>query len=43
MKRLFAVVHESPVGTFETCRQPLGMSAYRGRPEVAGARAKRRE
>jgi hypothetical protein len=28
------------IGTFETCRQPLGMSVYRGRPEVIGARSK---
>jgi hypothetical protein len=26
------------VGTFETCRRPLKMSVYRGRPEVTGAR-----
>jgi hypothetical protein len=24
----------SPIGTFETCRRTLGMSAYRGGPEV---------
>ena len=33
---LFAAVHESAVGTFETCRPALMMSAYRGRPEVGG-------
>ena len=25
------------IGTFETCRRPLRMSVYRGRPEVVGA------
>jgi hypothetical protein len=33
---VFAAVHESVHGTFETSSQPLGMSAYRGRPEVGG-------
>ena len=28
----------SPIGTFETCRRTLKMSAYRGRPEVLGRR-----
>ena len=28
-------MHESPVGTFETCRAGLTMSVVRGRPEVA--------
>jgi hypothetical protein len=27
------------LGTFETCRMTLRMSAYRGRPEVSGARS----
>src|ERR1019366_4515093 len=31
----------SVVGTFETCRRTLKMSAYRGRPEVGGARPRR--
>jgi hypothetical protein len=30
----------SPLGTFETCRQTLGMSVYGGRPEVVGGRPK---
>jgi len=30
----------SPFGPFETCRQAQIMSAYRGRPEVIGARLK---
>ena len=34
----FAAAHESVVGTFETCRPALRMSADRGRPEVIGAR-----
>src|SRR6202171_6349558 len=29
------------VGTFETCRRTLKMSAYRGRPEVDGAPSER--
>ena len=33
----------SGVGTFETCRPTLRMSANRGRPEVTGARSKRRD
>ena len=33
----------SVVGTFETCQQALGMSAYQGRPEVTGTLSKRRE
>lgn len=32
--------HETGCGTFETCRQALTMSVYRGRPEVAGERPK---
>src|SRR6202165_292639 len=32
-----AAVHESVVGTFETCRRALKMSVHRGRPEVIGA------
>src|SRR5882724_13011412 len=39
---LFAVVHESVPGTFETCRRTLKRSAYGGRPEVVCARSKRR-
>ena len=38
----FAAVHQSLVGTFETCRRTLRMSVYRGRPEVIGARSERR-
>ena len=33
----------SPIGTFETCRQTLKLSAYRGRPEVIGAQSERRD
>jgi len=29
-----------PLGTFETCQRTLKMSAYRGRPEVIGARVR---
>ena len=36
---LFAAVHESVCGTFETCRPTKRMSACRGRPEVNGARS----
>jgi hypothetical protein len=36
----FAAVHESLVGTFETCRRTLRMSLDRGRPEVTGGRSK---
>ncbi len=39
---LFAAAHESVVGTFETCRAALKLSVHRGRPEVIGARPKRR-
>ncbi len=40
---LFAAAHESVVdGTFETCRAALKLSVHRGRPEVIGARLKRR-
>ena len=31
------------LGTFETCRRTLRMSADRGRPEVAGLRSERRD
>jgi hypothetical protein len=31
------------IGTFETCRGALKMAAYRGRPEVSGAQAERRD
>jgi hypothetical protein len=40
MKRiemLFAAVYWFLVGTFETCRRTLKMSAYWGRPESAGS------
>ena len=33
----------SPIGTFETCLRTPNTSAYGGRPEVIGARPKRRE
>jgi hypothetical protein len=33
----------SVIGTFETCRHTLMMSACRGRPEVVGGRRNRRE
>jgi hypothetical protein len=36
MKMLFAAVHESAAGTFETCRPVLKMSVNRGIPEAAG-------
>src|SRR5207253_2485393 len=36
-------MHESLVGTFETCRRTLKMSAYRTKPEVIGARSERRQ
>jgi CheY-like chemotaxis protein len=39
----FVALHESLDGTFETCRRTQKMSAIRGRPEVIGARSKRRE
>jgi hypothetical protein len=29
----------SPIGAFETCQRSLKISAYRGRPEVIGARS----
>src|ERR1700682_6805632 len=32
----------SAAGTFETCRRPVRMSAYRGRPECAGRPARSR-
>jgi hypothetical protein len=35
-RTLFAAVHESVCGTFETCRPVLPMSVHRGRPEAAG-------
>ncbi|MEA2911029.1 MAG: hypothetical protein QOJ15_3110 [Bradyrhizobium sp.] len=40
------VVEQQPMsvlGTFETCRLTLKMSAYRGRPEMAPASSNRRE
>jgi hypothetical protein len=33
-RMLFAAVHESGSGTFETCRLYGAMSAFRGNPEV---------
>jgi hypothetical protein len=33
MMILFAAVHESVVGTFETCRLHRAMSAFRSNPE----------
>jgi hypothetical protein len=41
-QRYIAAVHESAVGTFETCGRRLRMSVDRGRPEVVGRGAKRR-
>jgi hypothetical protein len=38
----FVAVHESPNGTFKTCRWILRMSVYWGRPEVSGQLSKRR-
>jgi len=38
MIMLFTARHESGIGTFETCRRVLRMSAYRGKPEVVGSR-----
>jgi hypothetical protein len=35
---LFAAVHDSVVGTFETCGRTLSMSVDRARPEAAGRR-----
>jgi hypothetical protein len=32
----FNTLAKSEIGTFETCRQTLTMSAYRCGPEVAG-------
>jgi hypothetical protein len=37
---MLAAVHESVVGTFETCRRTLKMSVHRGGPEVGGAPSK---
>jgi hypothetical protein len=34
LEMLFAAVHESLVGTFETCQLAQKLSAYRGSPEV---------
>src|SRR5437899_9486780 len=34
---------KSSVGTFETCRRALNLSAYRGRPEVVCTRSERRD
>ena len=39
---MFAAVHESGCGTFETCQPTLMMSVHRGRPEVADRLPKRR-
>jgi hypothetical protein len=35
--RAIAAMHESGIGTFETCRWALETSAFKGRPEVTGA------
>ena len=40
---LFAAVHESAVGTFETCQLAPRMSAYWGGAEVTGRPPKRRD
>ena len=40
IKMLFAAVHESGPGTFETRRPTLTLSVSRGRPEVVGRRPK---
>jgi hypothetical protein len=40
LRILFVAVHESPNGTFETCRRILRTSAYWGRTEVTAARSK---
>jgi hypothetical protein len=42
VQRPFAAVHESLVGTFETCRPDLSMSVHRGRSEVTGEQSERR-
>jgi hypothetical protein len=39
----FVAVHESGIGTFKTCRRQPGMSAYWGRPEIAGRWPKRHD
>jgi hypothetical protein len=39
VRLLFAALHESGCGTFETSRQQLVMSAFRGGSEVSGARS----
>jgi hypothetical protein len=43
MTMLFAAVHESVVGTFETCPPVMRMSVHRGKSEVAVDRPNRRE
>ena len=43
LEPLFAAVHESAIGTFETCRQSANMSACGVRPGVSCTRSKRRE
>lgn len=40
---LFAALHESRCGTFETCRPALTMSVLRGGPKVIGEQSKRRD
>jgi hypothetical protein len=42
MKLLFAALHESLVGTFETYRAGLTMSVFRGRSEVGDSGSNRR-
>ena len=43
VKKALANPEPSTHGTFETGRMTLRMSANRGRPEVSGARSKRRD
>jgi hypothetical protein len=43
VKKALANPEPSTHGTFETCQLTPRMSAYRGRPEVAGTLSKRRE
>src|SRR6266436_2814647 len=43
VKKVLANPEPSTHGSFETCRRTLRMSAYRGRPEVIGARSERRD
>jgi len=40
---LFAALHESAHGTFETCRRSRKMSVYRARSEVTDAGPNRRD